>query len=440
MGSASVWQIDPTVTPAAAKAAADYLRQAVLDAGSGPEWPSQAFPLRLESVGVVGAGVMGSGIAISFLNAGIPVVLLDRSPEALAGGVARVREALQSSRRKGRLTAPDVEQMMALLHPTMEWGDLAAADWVVEAVFENLDLKRNVMAAMGKTCKPQAVLASNTSSLDIDDLARASGRPQDVVGMLFLVPANVQPLIEVVRGAASSDYALFMARQVAIRVRHIPVQSRVGFGFIGTRMVAAMLREADFLLLDGATPQQIDRAMESFGFAMGPCRSLDLIGLDTACQVLAEREKALAPNDHPAYRQPTKVLHAMGRLGQKSGQGYYTYEGRQPLPDATVMRVVADIASSHGIRRRRSIADSEIVGRCVLSLVNEAWRLLQEGIAHRQSDIDLIWAYGYGFPRSRGGPLYYAASQGTAAVRREMAAIARRSGDDRYGYWTANAA
>lgn len=421
--------------PDASREAAAYLRQAVLDAGSGPEWPGQAYPFRLESVGIVGAGTMGVGIAISFLNAGIPVVLLDHNQGALEAGVQRVRDALESARRKGRLLAPDIEQMMARLRPTLAWRDFSSVDWAIEAVYENFKLKCEVMNQLGRACKPSAVIATNTSFLDLDALARASGRPKDVVGMHFLTPAHVQPLVEVVRGAATSDQALFVAKQVACHIRRIPVLSRVGPGFVGARMVVTMLREADFLLLEGASPEQVDTAMEDFGFAIGPCRMLDLIGLDNICRVAGERGRTLMVEDHPAYLAVSRKLRAMGRFGQKNGAGLYRYDARRPLPDATTRQVAAELAAEHGIARRRRIADAEIVRRCVLPLVNEGWQLLREGIARRASDIDLIWTYGYCFPRNLGGPMYYAALLGADAIRADMKAIAKKSGND-YGYWT----
>lgn len=425
-----------SAVPDAGREAGDYLRQAILDAGSGPEWPREAYPFRLESVGVVGAGAVGSGIAISFLNAEIPVVLLDRDAATLKRGVERVREGLESARRKGRLMAHEIAARMELLHPATHCRELAQVDWAIEAVYENLTLKREVMGIVGRACKPSAVIASNTSSLDLDDLARASGRPQDVVGMHFLTPSHVQPLVEVVRGAASSDQALFVARQVAMHIRRIPVQSRVGLGFIGARMLSTMLREADFLLLEGASPERIDQAMEAFGFAMGPCRMMDLIGMDNLNRVTAERRRQMPPDaQHPAHQAMTLKLAALGRNGQKNGRGFYRYEGRTPLADPSVMELAETLAGHHDIARRRKISEAEIVRRCVLPLVNEGWQILREGIARRASDIDLIWAYGYGFPRDKGGPMYYAARLGADAVRRDMAAIAKKSGND-YGYWT----
>jgi len=414
---------------------AAYLHQAVLDAGRGAEWPAQAFPVAIQRVGIVGAGAMGAGIALSFLNAGVPVVLLDCSAPALEQGLARVREAFESARRKGRLMAPEIAECMALLQPTLAWKDLAACDWVIETVYENLALKLEVMAALGKVCRPGAVIASNTSSIDLDALARASGRPWDVVGMHFMAPAQVRPLIEVVRGAASSARTLFVAREVARLIRHLPVQSKVGFGFTGNRMLEGMLREVDFLLMEGASPQRVDGVLEEFGFAMGPCRTMDLVGLDVCHQVLAERGRTLHPVDHPGYRSVTRRLHALGRRGQKSGLGYYRYRGRQALPDAEVGRLAAELAERHGIVRRRRIDDAEILRRCLYPLVNSGRRLIAEDRVRRASDIDLIWTYGYGFPQARGGPMHWAGGLGEDALESGMREFARRFGND-YGYWT----
>ncbi|OHC65075.1 MAG: hypothetical protein A2040_17315 [Rhodocyclales bacterium GWA2_65_19] len=413
----------------------DYLHQAVLGAGRGAEWPAQAFPVAIQRVGIVGAGAMGIGISRSFLDAGIAVVLLDCSAQALEQGQARLREAFETARRKGRLIAPEMAERMALLQPTLAWKDLATCDWVIETVYENLALKQEVMTRLGRVCKPGAVIASNTSTLDLDILAHASGRPQDVVGMHFLAPAHVRPLVEVVRGAASSARSLFVAREVARLLRRIPVQSSVGFGFTGNRMLDGMLREADFLLMEGVSPQRVDRALEEFGFATGPCRMMDLIGLDVCHQVLTERTRALRPVDHPAYRRLTRRLHALGRLGQKSGCGYYRYQGRQALPDAAVGQLAAALAERHGVVRRRSVNDDEIVRRCLYPLVNEGLRLLAEGRVQRASDIDLIWTYGYGFPQAKGGPMHWASRLAEDTLESGMRAFARRFGDN-FGYWT----
>lgn len=437
MGSADLARLPPLpgLRAFAPPDPAAYLHQAVLDAGRGAEWPAQAFPVAIQRVGIVGAGAMGAGIALCFLNAGVPVVLLDCSAAALEHGVARIRAAFESARRKGRLVAPEMAERLALLHPTLVWKDLAECDWVIETVYETLALKQQVMAALGKACRPGAVIASNTSTIDLDALAQASGRPQDVVGMHFLVPAHVRPLVEVVRGAATSVRSLFVAREVARLIRHIPVQSRVGHGFTGNRMLEGMLRETDFLLMEGISPQRVDQVMEEFGFAMGPCRMMDLIGLDVCQQVLAERTRALHPLDHPGYRQPTRRLHALGRLGQKSGSGYYRYQGRQALPDGEVGRLATGLGDRHGIARRRGIADAEILRRCLYPLVNEGLRLIAEGRVQRASDIDLIWTYGYGFPQATGGPMYWASRLGSDALASGMQAFARRFGDA-YGYWT----
>lgn len=424
----------PSLTRSAYPAPADYLHQAVLGAGLGAEWPAQAFPVAIQRVGIVGAGAMGAGIALSFLNAGVPVVLLDCSMSALEQGLARVREAFESARRKGRLIAPEMAERMALLQPTLAWKNLAACDWVIETVYENLALKQEVMASLGKVCKPATVIASNTSIIDLDLLARASGRPQDVVGMHFLAPAHVRPLVEVVRGTASTARTLFVAREVARLIRHLPVQSGIGFGFTGSRMLEGMLREADFLQMEGVSPQRIDKVLEEFGFATGPCRMMDLIGLDVCHQVLTERTRALQPVDHPGYRRLTRRLFALGRLGQKGSLGYYRYHGRQALPDAEVGRLAEKLAGRHGIVRRRHINDAEIVHRCLYPLVNAGLQLINDGVVLRASDVDLIWTYGYGFPQAKGGPMYWANQLAADSLESGMQEFARRFGDD-YGYW-----
>lgn len=416
-----------------ADTAADYLRRAALEAGTGAEWPRQAYPVKLSRIGIVGAGTMGASIALAFLNSDIPVVMLDRTGAALERGEAAVAAAFASARRKGRITEPEISERLTLLRTTLHWSALCDCDLVIEAVDEHVLLKREVLSILGGVCKPGAVIASCTSSLPLEQLAAASGRPEDVVGMHFMAPAHVRPVIEIVRGMDTTERSLFVAREAAWLIRHIPVQSAARFCFTGNRLLGCMLREAEFLLLEGASVERVDGALEDFGFAMGPFRMLDLIGLDVAVQVLDERRRALRPIDHPAFRLVTRRLHAMRRLGQKSLAGFYAYDGRKAIPDPTVERLCRDLAERHSIGRRR-IDDKEIVERCLYPVIGEGWRGLREGTARRESDIDLLWTYGYGFPASRGGPMRHGREIGIDVIRKAMARHGQRLGN-RYGYW-----
>lgn len=413
--------------------AADYLRRAVLESGTGAEWPRQAYPCKLSRIGIVGAGTMGAGIALAFLNSEVPVVMLDRTGAALELGRAAVAAACDSARRKGRITEPEIRERLSLLHTTLHWSALRDCDLVIEAVDEHVLLKREVLSILGGVCKPTAVIASCTSSLPLDRLAAASGRPEDVVGMHFMAPAHVRPVIEIVRGMDTSERALFVAREAARLVRHIPVLSGANFCFTGNRLLSRLHREAEFLFLEGTPVERIDGVLEHFGFAMGPFRTLDLVGLDVAVQVLDEGRRLLRPIDHPAFRVATRRLHAMRRLGQKSRAGFYAYEGRTATPDPVVERLGRTLAERHGVARRQ-VDDKEILERCLYPMIAEGWRALREGCAKRESDIDLLWTYGYGFPAALGGPMRYGRCVGVETIRKAMGRYAQRLGN-RYGYW-----
>ncbi len=393
-------------------------------------------PRSIKRVGIVGAGTMGGGIAMNFISAGIPVTILDTSQASLDRGLSIVRKNYQGSVDKGRISARQMESCMALLTGTLDYADLAEADLVIEAVFEDFELKKQVCAKLGQVCKPGAIIASNTSTLDIDALAVETGRPADVLGMHFFSPANIMKLLEIVRGAETAPDVLATAMSLAKVIGKIAVVSGVCYGFIGNRMLEGYLRETDFLLLEGATPQQIDRALESFGMAMGPCRMMDMSGVDVNANVLEQRALAGGLPDDPAYRKVCRHLYSLGRTGQKSGSGYYRYEGRTLIPDADVDQIIAQLAAELGIERRTGITDKEIVERCLLPLINEGYRILEEGIAYRASDIDVVWTAGYGFPKHRGGPMHYAGQVGLETVRANMLAYGRISGDT-HAYWAA---
>ena len=390
-------------------------------------------------VGIIGAGTMGSGIAINFLNAGLPTVLVDASEAGLVRGISLVRQHYEGSVKRGKLSAAQMDERMALLEPSLDERALADCDLAIEAVFEELALKQRIMARLGAVCKPGAILATNTSTLDVDLLAQASGRPADVLGMHFFSPANVMRLLEVVRGAATAPDVLATVMRLAGRVGKVAVVSGVCHGFIGNRMLADYLRETEFLLLEGATPAQIDGVMESaatLGMAMGPCRMLDMAGIDVAAKVVEEQEReGLLPPD-PAYRVVVGELAGAGRLGQKNGAGFYDYEGRKALPSAAAEQLCAALAARHGIERRAAIGDEEVFERLLYPLINEGCKILQEGVAYRASDIDIVWTAGYGFPSHRGGPMFMADQIGLANIAARLAHYGATRGKA-LGYWTA---
>ena len=332
----------------------------------------------------------------------------------------------------------DVEQRMALLAGTLDHADLAGCDLVLEAVFESMDIKRAVCTKLGEVCKPGAIIATNTSTLDVDALAAATGRAADVVGMHFFSPANVMRLLEVVRGAATAPDVLATVMALAKRIRKVAVVSGVCYGFIGNRMLDPYLREAEFMLLEGATPQQIDQALERFGMAMGPCRMMDMAGVDVCAKVVIERAKDGRLPDDPNYRVVCSRLFELGRHGQKTGHGFYAYDGRTPLPDPEVDAIVAALAAERGISRRASISENEIVERCLYPLINEGAKILEEGIAYRPGDIDIVWIAGYGFPTQKGGPMHHAGEIGLAHVHSRLLAHGKAHGDA-HGYWRPSA-
>ncbi len=390
----------------------------------------------VHQVGVVGAGTMGGGIAMTLANAGLPTLVVEASAEALERGLARIRANYEASAARGKLSAEQVQTRLALITGTLDDAPLARCDLVIEAVFEDMALKQAVAARLGRACRPGAIIATNTSTLDVDAIAEATGRPQDVLGMHFFSPAHVMRLLEVVRGARTAPDALATVMRLAPRLGKVAVVSGVCYGFIGNRMAEAYLREAEFLLLEGASPAQIDAAVENparWGMAMGPCRMLDMAGVDVAANTLIEREKAEGPMPDPAYRPIVRRLFALGRLGQKSGAGYYRYEGRTPVPDPELPRLAEALAAELGIARRTNIGDEEIVERLLLPMVAEGARLLEEGMAYRAGDIDIVWTAGYGFPDHRGGPMFMAERLGLAHVAARMRHHAARG--DPHGYW-----
>jgi len=359
----------------------------------------------VESVGIIGGGTMGGGIAMSFANAGIPVTMIEINDEALERGMSIIERNYAGSVKRGKLSEEKAQACRSLISGSTDYASLAEVDMVIEAVFEDPNLKKEIFAKLDSVCKPGAILATNTSYQDVDAIAAATGRPADVVGTHFFSPAHIMKLLEVVRGEKTADDVLATCMKLAKRIRKVPVVSGVCYGFIGNRMLQPYGQQSQLLLLEGATPEQVDGAMESWGMAMGPLRVFDLAGLDVgykARQALSDDEKG-AP---ATYRVPDLLVEA-GRLGQKSGAGFYTYdENRRATPDPEVHETIINASAELGIERRE-ISDDEIVSRLIGALVDEGRKILEEGIAQRSSDIDVVYVYGYGFPAWRGGPMFY---------------------------------
>ncbi|MDD0810053.1 3-hydroxyacyl-CoA dehydrogenase NAD-binding domain-containing protein [Curvibacter sp. RS43] len=382
----------------------------------------------IKLVGVIGAGTMGGGITMNFLNAGIPVKMLEMKQEALDRGIATIRKNYEAQVKKGKLKQDKYEQRMSLLSTTLSYDDLKDADLIIEAVFEELGVKEAVFKQLDAVAKPGAILASNTSTLDVDKIASFTQRPQDVVGMHFFSPANVMKLLEVVRGQATAKDVLATVMAIAKKIKKTAVVSGVCDGFIGNRMIEQYSRQAGFLLEEGATPAQVDKAVEKFGFAMGPFRMGDLAGNDIGWAI---RKRRYTEKPDLKYSKTADLLCELGRYGQKTGAGWYDYvPGKR---DAIPSQLVVDMVEKHrkdlGITPRK-ISDEEIVQRLVFSLVNEAAHILEEGIASKASDIDMVYLTGYGFPIYRGGPMHYADQLGLFNVAEAMKRFAQNPLDD----------
>jgi 3-hydroxyacyl-CoA dehydrogenase len=367
--------------------------------------PENTEPRPVRKVGVIGAGTMGGGIAMNFLSAGIPVTIVEMGQEALDRGTGIMRKNYEASAARGKLTPDQVEKAMGYLQPTLDFAALADCDLIIEAVYENMDVKKEVFAKLDKIAKPGAILASNTSYLDLNEIAVATSRPGDVVGMHFFSPANIMKLLEVVRGAKTAPDVLLTAMGLGKKIKKVPVVAGVCHGFIGNRMLMPRQVEATKLLLEGGTPEQIDRVHVEFGMPMGPFQMADLAGVDIGW-----------------HRDPNRIetirdqLCAMERWGQKKGAGFYDYDDkRRPSPSPVVQEVIEEFAKKQGVERRE-ISDQEIVERTLYTMVNEGAKILEEGIAQRASDIDVVWVYGYGWPVYRGGPMYWADSVGLQTI------------------------
>jgi 3-hydroxyacyl-CoA dehydrogenase len=393
-----------------------------------PDVP-ESTPLRkVEKLAVIGAGTMGGGITMNFLNAGIPVTMLEMKQEALDRGVATIRKNYEAQVKKGKLKADKYEQRMALLKTTLNYADIADADMVIEAVFEEMGVKEKVFKTLDEVMKPGAILASNTSTLDLNAIAAFTKRPQDVIGTHFFSPANVMKLLEVVRGKETAKDVLATVMALGKKIKKTAVVSGVCDGFIGNRMIEQYSRQAGFLLEEGATPEQVDKAIERFGFAMGPFRMGDLAGNDIGWAIRKRRYV-----DHPEmrYSKTADLLCEMGRYGQKTGAGWYDYQPgkRDAIPSKLVLEMIEKHRAELGITPRK-ISDDEIVHRLVYSLVNEAAHILEEGIASKASDIDMVYLTGYGFPLFRGGPMCYADQKGLFNVVQAMKKFAANPHDD----------
>ncbi len=379
-------------------------------------------PREIKRVGIIGAGTMGGGIAMNFLNAGIPVTIVETRQEALDRGVATILGNYERTAKKGKLKPEQVEQRMSLLTPTLKFDDLKDSDLIIEAVFEELGVKESVFKQLDAIARPGAILASNTSTLDVDKIATFTTRPEDVVGMHFFSPANVMKLLEVVRGERTAKDVLATVMAVAKAIRKTAVVSGVCDGFIGNRMIEQYGRQAGFLLDEGATPQQVDKAMEKFGFAMGPFRMGDLAGNDIGWAI---RKRRYVEKPDMVYSKTADLICEVGRFGQKTGKGWYDYKpgDRSAYPSDEVCAILEKNTRNLGLEKR-AISDEEIVQRLIFALANEGARILEEGIAAKASDIDIVYLTGYGFPIWRGGPMFHVDQVGLYNVLAAMRGFA----------------
>ena len=380
-----------------------------------PGLPADVQKREIRTAAIIGAGTMGGGIAMNFANAGIPVYLLEVSQEALDRGVALIRKNYEGSVKSGRLRAEDVDKRMSFIRPTLSYDDLKDVDLVIEAVFENMGIKKQVFAKLDEVCKPGAILASNTSTLDIDEIASATKRPQDVIGMHFFSPANVMKLLENVRGKATAPDVIATVMDLSKKIGKVGVLVGNCHGFVGNRILNQRGREAMSLVNEGASPEQVDKVLYDFGFPMGQFAMSDLAGLDVGYRIREELRKAGVPEAQELTWADKLVL--AGRLGQKNGLGIYRYEAgsRTPIPDPEVAKIIEEHRREKGIQPRQ-ISDQEILERCLYVMVNEGAKILEEGIAARPLDIDIVWIYGYGFPVYRGGLMFWADQVGLKTI------------------------
>ena len=425
--------LDRRPTPEEQQAATEHLRRAEKEAARSRRIPEGVAGAKVESAGVVGFGTMGRGIAMSFAAAGIPVVVFEESDDAWTRGEAAVAGSLARAVGRGKIDAAEAERRGRRIRRTARFEDLRGADFLVEAVFEDMEVKRDVFARLDEVAKPQAVLATNTSSLDVDAIAAASSRPEAVVGTHFFSPAHVMRLLEVVVGEATSAATLATAMELGVRLGKAPVPVGVCDGFVGNRMLYAYRRQADRLLLEGALPEQVDRALCAFGFRMGPFAVADLAGLDIGRAVRQRlAREADSRGEPPPPPNVADRLCERGWFGQKAGRGFYRYKpgDRTPHRDPEVAEIARRESAALGIERRQ-VDDGEILERCLFALVNEGARILAEGIAEREGDVDVVWTLGYGFPRERGGPMHWARQVGLPEVVSTLDRLAATTGDPR---------
>jgi 3-hydroxyacyl-CoA dehydrogenase len=400
-----------------------YFFFAEREASKIPDVPADTPVKEIKKAAVLGAGTMGGGIAMNFANVGIPVTVIEVANQALERGLNVVRKNYEGTASRGRITAADVEKRMGLIVGSTDFKDMADADIVIEAVFEEMPVKKEVFAKIDAIAKPDAILATNTSTLDVNEIASATKRPESVVGMHFFSPANVMKLLEVVRGSKSSKTAIATAMTVGRKINKVPALVGVCYGFVGNRMLHQRGQEAEKLILEGALPHQVDKVLYDFGFPMGPFAMGDLAGLDVGWRI----RKGRGVRSEVADR-----ICELGRFGQKTGAGYYRYDDkRNPSPDPEVEQIIFEVSKEKGIKRRQ-ISDEEILQRLLYPMVNEGAKILEEKIAIRASDIDVIWVYGYGWPVYRGGPMFWADSIGLKAIRDKMLEFQRTHGDS----WT----
>jgi 3-hydroxyacyl-CoA dehydrogenase len=399
-----------------------FAERAVTDVpGIGPE----DKPRAIASVGIIGSGTMGGGIAMAFANVDIPVVLLDVDQGALDRGLAVIRKNYDASVKRGRMTVADVDKRMGLIKGSTSYEDFAPVDLVIEAVFEDMALKQKIFKELDRVTRPGAILATNTSTLDINVIAAATKRPQDVVGLHFFSPANVMRLLEIVRTDTTGKDVIATAFALAKKLKKVGVLSKVCFGFIGNRMMDPYAREAERMALEGALPADVDAALEDFGMAMGILAVFDMAGVDVGVKARRANPER-QPKDDPTFYRASQVLFDQGWLGQKSGKGYYRYEAgsRERLKHDEALKLLAEEGRKLGVARNTPVSREEVVERCIYSMINEGARILEEGVALRPGDIDVVYTSGYGFPRRRGGPMFYADEIGLDTV---VAGLARHA-------------
>jgi 3-hydroxyacyl-CoA dehydrogenase len=396
-----------------------YVFFAERQAAKIPDVPDDTAARSVTAVGVIGAGTMGGGIAMNFLNAGLPVTIVETSREALDRGLAVIRKNYENTAKKGRMTTAEVEKRMGLLTGALDLAALSDRDLVIEAVFEDMTIKKDVFGKLDAIVKPGAILASNTSYLNIDEIAATTKRPEDVLGMHFFSPANVMRLLEIVRGEKTSKPVIATAMQLAKKIGKIGVLVGVCHGFVGNRMLAQRQREASKLVIEGAAPWDVDRVLYDFGLPMGPFAMSDLAGLDIGWSKETSKSATIR-----------EILCEKGRRGQKTGAGFYDYdEARNAKPSALVEAIIAEFSAKKGVNRRK-ISDEEILERCLYPMINEGAKILDEGKALRASDIDIVWINGYGWPVYRGGPMFYGDTVGLSEILTKMKAFQASMGDD----------